>query len=147
MSSRCKPLLATAVLAAAAVAGACGIGGIDGVELQGGVFDMLGVSSKSQRREEPKVAARPGIVLPPVPDRLPEPAPEPDPLVASQQWPDDEDRRKAREMAELDRQHAEFCEKALARARTKSKDAEPVEGPKGPCTESVLRLFTTSTGQ
>ena len=106
-SRRLKPLLIAGMVSIAGTAAGCGIGGIDGVELQGGVFDMLGVSSNSQRRVEPKVAARPGIVLPPVADRLPEPAAQP--AAVTQEWPDDEDGRRARAAADLDRQHAEFC--------------------------------------
>jgi hypothetical protein len=139
---RLTPLMTAAVLAAGAATSGCGIGGIDGVELNGGVFDMLGVSASSQKRVEPKVAARPGIVLPPVADRLPQPAPEP--AVAAQEWPDDDDGRRAREVADLDRRQAEFCQQAKARAKTQSKEAEPIEGPKGPCTESVLRLLNTN---
>ena len=139
---RSRSLLAASALAVAAAG--CGIGGIDGVELNGGVFDALGVSSNSQqKRVEPKVAARPGIVLPPVADRLPQPGSEPD--VAAQEWPDDDDGRRKRVEADLDRQHREYCEQAIAKARARGKvaEAEPVEGPKGPCTTSVLSIIST----
>jgi hypothetical protein len=141
---RLRSLVTASAVAIAALLAGCGIGGIDGVELNGGVFDALGVSSKSQqKRVEPKVAARPGIVLPPVADRLPQPGSEPD--VAAQEWPDDDDGRRKRADADLDRQHREFCERAIAKARTRGKDAEVEveQGPKGPCTTSVLNIIST----
>lgn len=141
-SRRLKALLTAGSVWCAVLASGCGF---DGVELQGGVFDMLGVSSNTQqRKQEPKVAARPGLVLPPVADRLPEPSAEPNPLAAA--WPDDEDGRKVRVAAELDRQHEEFCRKALLNAKINN-DLSPINGPKGPCTTSLLRSLTDSVNK
>ena len=43
------------------------------VELKGGVFDLLGVSGSGQKRAEPKMKNRPGIVVPPSTASLPKP--------------------------------------------------------------------------
>jgi hypothetical protein len=134
------------MISAAVLAPGCGIGGIDGVELQGGLFDMLGVSGDAQARKgEPKVAARSGLVLPPVADRLPEPGPEPAQLAEA--WPDDDDGRRVRAAAELDRQQAEFCEQAKLKDRASGGSGAPAEGPKGPCTPSILRAITGAQSQ
>ena len=51
--------------------GSCG--GIEGVELNGKVFDWLGVSAASQEKAEPKMADRAPLVVPPSVTRLPDP--------------------------------------------------------------------------
>jgi len=48
-------------------------GGIEGVELNGKVFDWLGVSAASQEKAEPKMADRAPLVVPPSVTRLPDP--------------------------------------------------------------------------
>jgi len=140
---RLKPVLTAVIMCAVAGTAGCGI---DDVELQGGVFDALGVSSSTQKRvQEPKLAERPGLVLPPVADRLPQPGPEPAPAAVAQEWPDDEDGKRVRAAAALDRQQEEFCEKARVDAKLKGGDAPPAEGPKGPCTQSIFGVFSSNS--
>lgn len=50
-----------------------GCGGIDGIDLNGKVFDWLGVSAASQQKAEPKMEDRAPLVVPPSVTRLPEP--------------------------------------------------------------------------
>lgn len=134
-----------ATVGAGMALGGCSLGGGD-VELNGGVFDMLGVSSSTQTSSvEPKVTARPGIVLPPRTDRLPEPGSEPT-TVASAEWPEDVDQRRIRSKEELERQQAEFCRKAELEAATQSTPV-PATGPAGPCQKSLLSgIGTNLTG-
>ncbi len=128
-----------------------GCSGIDGVELQGGVFDALGVSSSTQSRRlsDAKVAPRPGLVLPPSPDRLPEPvtgsiAAVPPPGEA---WPVDPEDRKAQAGADLDRRHKEYCERALQDQNMRG-DGGVVMGPKGNCQPGLFGGLTQQvTGQ
>lgn len=124
-----------AALALALATGGCG--GFDGVELNGGVFDYLGVSTKSQSRSEPKLAERAGIVVPPDPDRLPVPGSEVAAEAGQVLWPNDPDERRKLAAADSDRRHKEFCEKALLQAKMRG-DQAPVKGPNGPCTQSIL---------
>lgn len=124
-----------AAIAMALAAGGCG--GIDGVDLNGGVFDYLGVSTASQNRSEPKLAARSGIVVPPDPDRLPVPGSEVAAEAGQVLWPSDPDEKRKLAAADRDRRHTEFCEKALIQAKMKG-DQTPVKGPNGPCTQSIL---------
>jgi len=139
MPMRCRYLggaLFVMSLAGAAALGGCGT--IDGVELQGGVFDALGVSSSAlaAKQKEPQVPARPGIVLPPVPDRLPQPgSAAPD---MTQLLPNDEDERKVRAAADAERRHKQFCDKALTDARIRGDADTIIQGPAGPCNPSIL---------
>ncbi|NJO23181.1 MAG: hypothetical protein HC868_09815 [Sphingomonadales bacterium] len=64
------------ISAAAALVGLLalgGCGGIEGVELNGKVFDWLGISAASQQKAEPKMADRAPLVVPPSVTRLPDP--------------------------------------------------------------------------
>jgi hypothetical protein len=68
-------LIRTRVLTVLALAPALGLascGGIDGVQFEGKIFDVLGVSGSEQRRE-PKLADRAPLVVPPNTTKLPEP--------------------------------------------------------------------------
>src|SRR5215216_6292643 len=69
--------LATAAALAATLAVA-GCGGVDGLDLNGKVFDWMGVSPSAMAKssQEPQVAARTPLVLPPDTGRLPEPGSE-----------------------------------------------------------------------
>lgn len=136
-------------MSAAMLAGGCS--GFDGVELQGGVFDALGVSGSNQSRKlsDVKVEPRPGLVLPPSVDRLPEPvtgsiaaAPPP-----GEAWPVDPEDRKVQASADLDRRHKEFCERALQDQRMRG-EGGVVMGPKGNCQPGLFGSLTQSiTGQ
>jgi hypothetical protein len=82
----------------------------DGMDLNGKVFDWMGVSPAAQeaRRREPKIAERTPLVIPPDANRLPEPGSEPA-AQANMVWPDDPEQRKAREAQERQRLHLAYC--------------------------------------
>src|SRR5207244_1272877 len=67
------------ILAAAvplSLLGGCGdggIGGFDGVALNGKIFDAVGLNSSAGPKGEPKMAARQPLVVPPGLDSLPPP--------------------------------------------------------------------------
>jgi hypothetical protein len=129
-------------------AGGCGLSSSD-VELNGGVFDALGISAAMSKKEaEPKLAPRAGLVLPPDEKKLPKPG-EPDGAasVVGEAWPDDPDQRKLRTADQLDRQQAEFCRKQALEAKGRSDTVLLPDGPKGPCNASVLGLFGQSGQQ
>ena len=138
-----KQLLRSAALLAA-MAGALlvgGCGGFDGVELQGSMFDALGVSPSAiaqNKQGEPKVAARPGLVLPPDATRLPAPADKGQLAAAPDQaWPIDPEENKARASAARDQQQKDYCEKALQNARIKQ-ETGVVMGPYGNCAPGLF---------
>lgn len=137
MATRRFSKMRTGIIAVLASFALSGCGGIDSVELNGGIFDALGVSSKALNasRQEKKVAARPGIVMPPDTNRLPLPGSVPAAAALPQDasWPvGPEDRAKIKQAA-LKRQHDEFCRKAEQRRTLAGKDAEPEIGPLGSC--------------
>jgi hypothetical protein len=105
---RIAQVLSAASLAATLLLGGCG-GGVDGVELNGKVFDWLGVSpaALAASKKEPKMAARAPLVLPPDTQRLPTPGSEQAPSDLA--GVDDPDRRKVAEAKERERLHKAYC--------------------------------------
>ena len=128
-------------LVAAAVAGGCS--GFDGLELQGGVFDALGVSGSGQKKlSDTKVDARPGLVLPPSNEKLPDPvtgslaaAP------ADESWPVDPEDRRASNRAELEKRHKAACERLIQNARMRG-ETGVVMGPMGNCQPGLFGSLT-----
>lgn len=133
-TSRKRAPLATAIcLSITAALGACA--GIDGVELQGGVFDALGVSGSNNQKKlsDVKVEPRQGLILPPSADKLP--PPETGSLAAvpqDQSWPVDPEDRRAANRAELEKRHKAFCEREIAMARARN-EGGVIMGPMGNC--------------
>ena len=132
----CRAIALACAISAAALAAGCGSdSGIDGVSLQGGVFDALGLSDSTPKKsKEAKVAARPGLVLPPNETALPAPADNAQVAGVTQadSWPVDPEENRARAVAAADQKHKDYCEKALRDARIKG-ETGVVVGPKGNC--------------
>lgn len=127
-----KGLTLSICCAAAALTGGCA--GFDGVELQGGVFDAMGLSGSSQKKlSDVKVDARPGLVLPPNNEKLPEPVT--GSIATAPQdgsWPVDPEDRRAANRAELEKRHKAFCERAIQEHRMRG-ETGVVMGPMGNC--------------
>jgi hypothetical protein len=108
----------------------------DGVDLNGKVFDWMGISPAAQeaRRFEPKVADRAPLVLPPDVSRLPTPGSETPPAAPQVAWPDDPEQRKVREAKERERLHQAYCSgEAQWKDRALNKDTNTPRSPYGPC--------------
>lgn len=140
-SRRPTPIALITSIALTSLVAGCGV---DGVEFNGAVFEYMGLANKGgQSQKTPQLPPRPGIVLPPQPDRLPEPgetnvaAPPP-----GEAWPVDPEQSKLAAAEELDRKHREFCEEALWRARAQGRSDAQIVGPKGSCNPSLLRNLT-----
>jgi hypothetical protein len=107
----------------------------DQVELNGKIFDWMGVSASAQAssRTEPRLAPRTGIVLPPDANRLPEPGSGQEIDVAA--GLNDPDRKKAADAAERLRLHNAYCSGDLNwKDRAVRKDGSEVNvSPYGPC--------------
>ncbi|MFZ4809086.1 MAG: hypothetical protein ACOYLQ_17675 [Hyphomicrobiaceae bacterium] len=136
-----RPNRARAFVAALMAFGLTGCGGFDGVELNGGIFDAMGIGSNSARTKEPVVPQRAGLVLPPRTDALPPPGTEV--AVGNAAWPLDPEERKRQQNDVVKKQHAEYCAKAIQRKRAMGDDS-PTQGPAGRCDPSVLGLFGLS---
>ena len=128
-------LLASFGAAVIAVSGC----GYDGVQLNGKIFDLVGVGSGSAAPAgEPKVAVRQPLVMPPETGALPQPGSgrAGQPSLAEIQDPD---RNKQVSQADLQRQQDAYCkvhyEDAVARGDS---SADAASGPLGSCHPSIL---------
>lgn len=127
-----KAAIAALVGAAVAVAGCSA----DDVELNGAIFDMMGVGSNSQKpNKDVAMKPRAPLVLPPGVERLPEPGEAIAATDAELLTIRDPDLEKIASKEQLEQQQAEYCEKHY---KPHSNDAEFVKGPLGPCRKSVL---------
>ena len=104
---------AIASLLMACSLGLPGCGGIDGIELNGKLFDAVGLSADSFKKTEPKAEARAPLVLPPDGTRLPEPGsiqqPAPTNLAAGTAWPMDPEQKKLADAEAKKKAHEELC--------------------------------------
>lgn len=146
LTRRMPGMAGAVVLATGFLAAGCGAGD---VELNGKIFDALGVSSATQQKSaEPKVAARSSLVVPPNTGSLPEPGsgqtPQSDADLA---FINDPDRRKTLDKAELERRQAEYCKVhyELPKSRGDS-SADSVVGPAGPCRATFLSAIKKWSG-
>jgi hypothetical protein len=138
-----RRLLTSVAVGSALLLSACA----DGIDLNGKVFDYMGISSSAMdaKRTEPKVAERAPLVMPPDVSKLPEPGsgqPPPTALLASAQptsaqtaWPDDPEQRKVREAQERERLHLAYC-RGDVQWKERALNRESVGAPRspyGPC--------------
>lgn len=114
----------------------------DGISLNGGVFDALGVSDKGDKSDlaEPRVPERAGLILPPRLEQLPQPgasAAEQQTQIAQQAWPVAPEQRRVAALQQKEAEHAAYCEKELQRKKL-NRDLSVTEGPLGNCNQSAL---------
>jgi hypothetical protein len=136
-------------VAAAMLLGGCG--GFDGVQLNGKVFDAMGLNGSSAPKGDPKMAVRQPLTLPPTTGALPPPGAggkAEQPTLADIQDPD---KVKKNTQADLEARQAEYCKKnyeePLARG---DESAHAASGPLGSCNPSILtavQKWTTPTGR
>lgn len=132
-----KSLLKFCVAGVVAVA-VCGCEASD-VQLNGKVFDALGVNTSSTNRETPDLKPRAGIVVPPDLSSLPEPG---SGKTEQAQLPiQDYDTSRTTSKADLERQQKEYCDKYYEPVKNSDQDAALIEGPLGRCQKSVLSLI------
>lgn len=133
LRQRTKYVAMAAGLLATLVMGGCS----DGIELNGKVFDWLGVSPAAldAQRREPQVAARPPLVLPPDANRLPEPGSgQAATAGAHMDWPTDPEQRKLAQAKERERLHLAYCRGEIQwKERVLNRDDSAPRSPYGPC--------------
>ncbi len=110
----------------------------DGVELNGKIFDALGVSPAAQNaaKREPNLPQRSGLVIPPDQTRLPDPGAASSQEEVALAGLNDPDKRKAAAAAERARLHAAYCSGEMTwkeRALDRSKGEAAPQSPYGPC--------------
>ncbi|MGH6792822.1 MAG: hypothetical protein ACRECF_08800, partial [Methyloceanibacter sp.] len=89
---------------------ALALGGCGGVQLEGKVFDYMGVSGDRQQADV-RMSERPPLLVPPNTKTLPQPGAGVTAAAARQDWPDDPERVKKRIVAEKKAQEAEKAAK------------------------------------
>lgn len=113
----------------------------DDVELNGKIFDVVGLNGQKTKSGEPKIAARAPLVMPPNMERIPEPGAPPEGQLAASEVASlqDPDKVKKTSHVELERQQAEYCKKNYELAKAHGdQNADQAAGPLGPCRASVL---------
>lgn len=137
---------AIASLVVAVSAGLPGCGGIDGLELNGKLFDAVGLSPDSFKKTEPKTDARAPLVLPPDANRLPEPGavPQAVPTTLAQDpsWPKDPEALKLADADAKKRAHDEYCKNGNWRDKAVKNETATGVGPNGSCSNSIFSAVT-----
>ena len=141
-----KGALAAIAVTATLAVGACS-DDFDGVQLNGKIFDAVGLNTGSVKTGDPKLAARQPLVIPPGLDSLPPPGSgkAEQPTLADVQDPD----AKAKLSREdLERQQQDYCSKNYAPAVQRGDDsADLIAGPLGPCRGSIFNVVKKWTGK
>jgi len=125
-----------------------GCGGFDGVQLNGKVFDAMGLNGSSGPKGDPKMAVRQPLVVPPGLDALPPPGSGKveQPTLAEIQDPD---KKVKVSQADLERQQAEYCKKNYDEAQFRGdSSADSASGPLGSCHPSIfnaVKKWTTGS--
>lgn len=125
--------LAAVAIVAGMLSGCAG----DGVELNGKLFDWMGVSdsAKKANAREPRLPQRAGLVMPPDVNRLPDPGSDANPNDATVAL-SDPDKKKALAAAERERLHKAYCTGEMTwkeNALKRPSDQEAPKSPYGPC--------------
>jgi hypothetical protein len=112
----------------------------DDIQLNGKIFDAVGLNSIGQKTAEPKMAERAPLVMPPSLDRIPEPGKSPEAIANdATTLVEDVDKKAKTSRAELEKQQAEYCKTNYELAKARGDDnADLATGPLGPCRTSVL---------
>lgn len=135
MSRRIRIGLAT-VISGAALLGGCA----DGVEINSPLLDSVGLSTAAlSKKEEPKVAPRAPLVMPPSSQRLPEPGQAPGPVVAADpSWPKDRDQERAAAAGQKQSKQAQYCRDGNWKERSMDSGYGHTVGPDGKVCGSIF---------
>lgn len=136
-------VMRAAVVSCALVVAGCSA---DDIELNGKIFDAVGLNTKT-KTTEPKMVARAPLVMPPNPERVPEPGLPPEGQATDLAALADPDIRSKTSKEELERQQAEYCKTnyELAKAHGDN-NADQAAGPLGPCRGSILSAIKSFSG-
>jgi hypothetical protein len=145
-----KMLRKNAVLCATAVvmtAGFSGCGLVDDVQLNGKIFDAVGLNSTGSVKKEAKIAERSPLVVPPGLDKLPEPGANGLAQAGGVAGIVDHDAKRQISKADLEKQQADYCKVHYEQAKAHGdNNADLAEGPMGPCRASVMTSMKKWTG-
>lgn len=138
-------VLPVAALVAAVALSGCGL---DDIQMNGKIFDAVGLNNTGSVKKEAKVAERSPLVVPPGLEALPVPGAagaEQANVIPGLQ---DHDEKKQVNQAQLEDQQAKYCEIHYHRAKQLGdQNADLAEGPLGPCRGSVLSAIKKINGE
>jgi hypothetical protein len=108
------------------------------IQLNGKIFDALGVNSESTSSKVPKLRERTGLIIPPDTGSLPAPGTgeTPEPMLAEIKDPD---QMKKVSQLDLERQQAAYCKEHYELAKLRGDlSADAAKGPLGLCRPSAI---------
>lgn len=147
ISGRAPLRAVLAATAAGLLLAGCGAGD---VELNGKIFDAMGVSNATKvKSEDANLKPRQGLVVPPTTASLPEPGTGRSvEAEADLAFINDPDRKKTLDQAELARRQAEYCKVhyELPKARG-DQSVDSVVGPAGPCRTTFMSAMKKWNGE
>jgi hypothetical protein len=126
---------------AAMLSGALALGACDGIQLNGKLFDAVGLSGAGGPKDEPRLAERAPLVPPPRNDVLPVPGSIAAPPEGHMAWPNDPDKRRAAMAAAARQQQQAECREQANRnqaIRPGDMHKEPVD-----CGNSLFKSLTS----
>ncbi len=121
----------------------------DDIQLDGKLFDAVGIGANSKvKQSEPVLAARAPLILPPNLERLPQPGEQPGAESTDVASIDDPDKKLIVNEAEMQKRQAEYCKVhyEMAIAHGDRDGADLAEGPMGRCKGSVLNAVNLNIG-
>lgn len=126
-----------------------GCGGVDGVEFNGKIFDAVGLTGALGKKEEPKVAQRAPLVLPPTTERLPEPGENPGaaPVQTAQAWPNDPDKQRASDADAKKKAQTAYCKDGNWKEKAMGDEEAAAMGPNGSCGNFFTALNKSLFGE
>ena len=130
-----------------AAAGLSGCGGVDGIELNGKIFDAVGLSGDAFKKTEPRTEARAPLVLPPNASRLPEPGAAPQPVTASiaqdsAAWPRDPEQIKKADAEAKKLAHEKYCKEGNWKQKATKDETAAAEAASGTCGNSLFSVVS-----
>jgi hypothetical protein len=113
--------------------------GLDDIQLNGKLFDAVGMNSTGSVKKEATVRERQPLVVPPGLDKLPEPGSGGAAQAAAIPDVQDHDAKNQVTQAALEKQQADYCKVNYEQAKQRGdNNADLAEGPLGPCRGSIL---------
>ena len=133
---------------AALLGGALTLAGCAGtdVEFNAPILEAAGINLVSKKKDEENLPDRPGLVLPPSTDKLPEPGTKTAAAAVDQSWPQDADKLKARNAAEAAAAREKYCREGKWDANGTVTDFNQNTGVEERCPSKLGEAISKSLG-
>jgi hypothetical protein len=139
--------MGAALASALVITGLAGCGMVDDFQMNGKIFDAMGMNTGSVKKEA-KVAERQPLVIPPGLDKLPEPGANGAAQANLIPGVEDHDAKKNVSQEALENQQAAYCKVNYEQAKQRGdNNADLAEGPLGPCRGSVFSAIKKINGE